>query len=65
MNRLSGMLCRTIGLAAMLLGLQMTGAQAAGENTSTATVLAQPAIVYKPPLRGAPQARVPSAPKSS
>ena len=59
MNRLSGMKCRAIGLAAMLLGLQVAGVQAAGENTSPASDVAkQPVVFYKPPLRGAPQARV-------
>ncbi len=43
----------------LLLGLQTIGVQAADDNTpSVKTVTAPFGVVYKPPLRGAPQARV-------
>jgi hypothetical protein len=52
------MLGRTGLLLAMLPGLQMAPAQAADENTTPVSAAAQPAVIYKPPLRGAPQTRV-------
>jgi hypothetical protein len=59
MNGLTGMKCRAATLMALLLGLQMAGVQAAGEDTPSVKDTAVPlGIVYKPPLRGAPQARV-------
>jgi hypothetical protein len=45
--------------AALLLGLQVAGLQAADDDTPSAKDATAPqAIVYNPPLRGAPQARV-------
>jgi len=59
MDRLTGMKCLAAALVALLLGLQVAGIQAAGEDTSSVKDVAAPlGIVYKPPLRGAPQARV-------
>jgi hypothetical protein len=59
MNKYPVMKYRAIGLSVMLLGLQVTGVQAAGEEMSPASgVVKQPMVFYKPPLRGAPQARV-------
>jgi hypothetical protein len=59
MRKLKGINSRIALVLALLLGMQFTQLVSAGQDKSTGHVPAkQAAIVYKPPLRGAPQVRV-------
>lgn len=58
MNGLTGIKCLAAALVVQLLGLQVAGVLAADKDTPSVRNAAPAGIVYKPPLRGAPQARV-------